>query len=165
MIDHLIEIIFRNIPNDKIGALLKDLSSNGQKIVNHNFTCDCPEINWSIETSIEKIFLENSNFGLFINLKELTRGNICLPNCGIAVYKDENTINLEINFQLLDLKDVPIKDLTKNLMELAKSIAVQYQIDDYFCGFEPAQETKTRLFTNEQLGPFADILMDGKLYE
>jgi len=45
--------------------------------------------------------------------------------------------------------------LTKNLMKLAKSIAVQYQIHDYFCGLEPVQETKTRLFTNQQPGPFS----------
>ncbi len=92
MIDYLIEIVFRDIPDDKIGALLKDLSSNEQKIVNYNITCDCPEIDQNIETSIEKIFLDNSNFGVFISLKELMRGNIYLPNCGIAVYKDENTI-------------------------------------------------------------------------
>jgi|GEM_PF-1512991 len=151
MIDHLIEIIFRNIPANKIGSLLKDLSCNGQKIINQNFTCDCPEMDWSTETSIERIFLENSNFGVFINLKDLTRRNVYLPNCGIAIYKNENTINLEINFQLLDLKDVPIKDLTKNLMELAKSIAVQYQIDDYFGGLEPAQDIETRLFTNDSV--------------
>lgn len=155
MIDHLIEIIFRDVPNNKIGALLKDLSSNGQKIVNYNFTCDCPKVDWNIETSIERAFLEKANFGVFINLKELIRGNVCLPNCGIAIYKKENTINLEINFQVIDLENIPIKNLTKNLMELAKSIGVQYQIDDYFCGIEPAEETKTRLFTNEQLGPFS----------
>jgi len=39
-------------------------------------------------------------------------------------------------------------------MELAKCIAVQYQIDNYFCGLEPAQDINTRLFTNEQPGPF-----------
>ena len=155
MIDHLIEIIFKDVRANQIGALLKDLSSNGQKIVNHNFTCDCPAVAWDSKKSIEKIFCENRNFGLFINLKELTIDGICLPNCGIAVYKDENTINLEINFQLLDLKKNPIKDLAKHLMELAKSIALQYQIDDYFCGLEPAQEAETRLFTNEKLGPFS----------
>lgn len=155
MTDYLIEIIFKNISVDKIGDLLKYLSSNGQKIVNYHLTCDCPKIDWSIEASIKKTFLENNNFGLFINLKELTVKNIFFPNCGIAIYKDENTINLEINFQLSDLKNIPIKNLTKNLMELAKSVAAQYQIDNYFCGLEPAQEMKTRLFTNEQLGPFS----------
>ncbi len=155
MNDHLIEIIFRNLSADKVGALLKDLSSNGKEIVNYNLTCDCPDIDWGVETSIERIFLEKESFGLFINLKELIKYNICLPNCGIAVYKDKKTINLEINFQLLDLKSIPITDLTTKLMKLAKSIAVQYKINDYFCGLEPARETKTRLFTNEQIGPFS----------
>ena len=80
---------------------------------------------------------------------------IGLKLIGVAVYKNENTINPEINFQLLDLKSTPKKDLTKKLMELAKHIADEYQIDLYFCGLEPAQEMQTRLFTNEQLGPFS----------
>ena len=47
MTDHLIEIIFRNISTSKIGILLKDLISNGQKIINYNLTCDWPEVDWS----------------------------------------------------------------------------------------------------------------------
>jgi len=53
------------------------------------------------------------------------------------------------------LNGVVIKDLTKNLMKLSKDIAVHYQIGNYFCGLEPAQDMETRLFTNEQLGPFS----------
>jgi hypothetical protein len=154
MIDYLIEIIFKNIAADKIGSLLKDLNSKGKRIVNYNLTCNCHEVNLDIERSIEKIFCENRNFGLFLNLKELEKEGVCLQNCGIAVYKHENVINLEINFQMLDLKNFQKNLLTKNLMKLAKSIAIQYQIDDYFCGIEPAQEAQMRLFTKEQLGPF-----------
>ena len=154
MIDHLIEIVFKNISTEKIGSLLKDLSSHGQKVVSYKCTCDLVDINWGLEKSIEKAFIENKKFGLFINLNELSKDGICLPNCGIAVYKDEHTINLELNFQLSDLKEFKIEGLTKNLMKLAKSIAVHYHIDEYFCGLEPAQDAKTRLFTNEHLGPF-----------
>lgn len=78
-----------------------------------------------------------------------------MPKCGISVYKHENEINLEINFQLLDLNDSYDKLLTKKLMGLAKSIAAQYEIKDYYCGLEPAQEVETRLFTNQQIGPFS----------
>ena len=81
--------------------------------------------------------------------------NVCLPNCGIAVYKYEHTIDLEINFQLSDLNVVMMKDLTKNLMKLSKEIALHHQTGNYFCGLEPAQDMETRLFTNEQLGPFS----------
>ncbi len=155
MRDYLIEMIFKNISFEKIGALLKDLSSSGQKIMSRSFTCDSPEVNWENEKSIQEVFIKNKNFGLFINLEELDKEGICLPNCAIAVYKNENKINFELNFQLSDLKKFKIKDLTKELMKLAKSIAVHYQIEDYYCGLEPAQDIKTRLFTNEQLGPFS----------
>jgi hypothetical protein len=155
MIDYLIEVIFKDVPIKRIAPLLKELIYNGKKTFNYNLTCDWAEIDWNNEASIEEVFVKNNNFGLFVNLKELNMKNICLPNCGIAVYKYEDTINLEINFQLSDLNDVMIKDLTKNLMKLSKDIAIQYQIGNYFCGLEPAQDVETRLFTNEQLGPFS----------
>ena len=154
MTDHLIEIVFKEIPTEKIGSLLIDLISKGNGIVSYNITFDCSEIDWSIE-AIKKIFFENKNFGLFVNLKTLKAGKINLPNCGLAIYKYESTVDLEINFQLSDLEDVPLKSLAKNLMEFAKAIADQYQIDQYLCGIEPAHDLQTRLFTNESLGPFS----------
>jgi hypothetical protein len=155
MTDHLIEIIFKNISLGKVGALLRDLISKGQELINYDFTCDYSEIDWSNKESIDKIFFDNQNFGLFINLKALIIKNIHLPNCGIAVFKSENTIDVEINFMLSDLKSIPKEDLTELLMELGKYIAIQYQIDHYYCGLEPAEEITTRLFTNEQVGPFS----------
>ena len=154
MTDHLIEIIFKEIPTEKIGSLLLDLISKGQGIVSYNITFDRSEIDWSIE-ELNKIFVENKCFGLFINLKILNSGRINLPNCGLAIYKYENTVDLEINFQLSDLENVPLKSLAKKLMEFAKAIADQYQIDQYLCGIEPAHDLQTRLFTNEILGPFS----------
>lgn len=155
MIDYLIEVIFKDVPITRIAPLLKFLIDNGKGIVNYNLTCDWDEIDWSKGSSIEEVFLKNSNFGLFINFNELKVKNVCLPNCGVAVYKYEDVIDLEINFQLSDLNNIMIKDLTKHLMELSKFIAVQYQIANYFCGLEPAREMKTRLFTNEKPGPFS----------
>lgn len=154
MIDHLIEIVFKEISAEKIGALLIDLISKGNGVISYNITFDYPEIDWSVK-EINKIFLDNMFFGLFINLNELKTRNVNLPNCGLAIYKYENTVDLEINFQLSDLGDVPLKSLGEILMEFAKTIADQYQIDQYLCGIEPAHDLQTRLFTNEKLGPFS----------
>ncbi len=155
MIDYLIEIVFKSIPTDKIGDLLKDLSSSGLKITSYHLTCEPIDLNWRLEKSITQIFTKRKNFGLFINLSELVRDGVHFPNCGVDVYKYENTINLEIDFQLSDLSCFKMEDLTKVLIGLAKSIALHYHINDYYCGLEPAQDTKTRLFTNEKIGPFS----------
>lgn len=152
MIDHLIEIIFKNVPGNKIGELLKDLSSQGKKIVNYTLTCNVSKIKWNSEKYIETIFKKNKNFGLFLNLKELKKSDVLLPKCGISVYKYEDKINLEINFKLSDLND-HFKQITNKLMWLAESTATQYKIEEYYCGLEPAEEKETRLFTNQHVGP------------
>jgi hypothetical protein len=154
MMDHLIEIVFKEISVEKIAPLLIDLISRGNEIVSYNITFECPEIDWNAE-ELNKIFVENKCFGLFLNLKELKAGSVNLPNCGLAIYKYENTVDLEINFQLSDLGDFPLKSLGRSLMEFCKAIANQYQIDQYLCGIEPAHDLKTRLFTNQKLGPFS----------
>lgn len=155
MIDHLIEIVFKNIPADEIGFLLKDLTSDGQEINRYYFTCECSAIDWNNEKLLKEIFINNENFGLFINLKELKKDSVCLKNCGLVIYKYENKIDLEINFKLFDLNPRFRKGLTSDIMKLAKSIANQYKIDLYFCGIEPAEDANTRLFTKEEIGPLS----------
>ena len=154
MVDYLIEIVFKNISAKATECMLKDFSSNGQKVVNYSFTRNDMELDWDIDGLIEKLFVDINGFGLFVNLNELTILDVLVLNCGIAVYKYDDAIDLEINFQLSDLKNCNSHDLVDNLMKFAKSIATHYHITDYFCGLEPAQDIKTRLFTNEQLGPF-----------
>ncbi|MBF8263372.1 MAG: hypothetical protein HW387_1037 [Parachlamydiales bacterium] len=153
MTDHFIEIVFKDVSVEKIESLIKDLSLNGQRVVSYNITCNSVKISWDTDKSIERIFTDNNNFGLFLNLDELKKDGICLPNCGIAVYKNENEINVELNFRLSDLKNFKTDNLVKKLMKLSKSIAAQYHINDYFCGLEPAQDIETRLFSKEQTGP------------
>lgn len=155
MMDHLIEIVFKDVPIEETGLLLKDLSSNGQEINNYHFTCECPVINFSNENLTKEVFLKNQDFGLFINLKKLKRNQFSLKNCGIAVYKYKDKVDVEINFKLFDLEECSIKELTNNLMKMAKSIATLYRIDLYFCGIEPAEDVSTRLFTKEEFGPFS----------
>lgn len=135
---------------------LFDITLHGESIFNYYSTLNQLDIDWQDEKSIERVFNDNENFGLFINLKKLERNGISLPNCGIAIYKKEIKIDFELNFQLSDfLQNFKIEGLTKKLMKLAKSIAIHHQVSEYYCGLEPAQETHKRLFTNEHLGPLS----------
>ena len=90
---------------------------------------------------------------LFLNLNSLNDPIISLPNCGIAIYKSNSLVILEINFQLSDLKETDRENLSKKLMTLANSIAKKYQITECIGGIEPANDTNLRLFTNDKLGP------------
>lgn len=154
MIDHLIEIVFEDVSKDRIGELLRDLTSKGEEVQNYSFTHSISEVNWGSKQSIEDVFSQPKNFGAFINLKKLERTDFCIMKCGIAIYKYEDKINLEINFQLTDLDCSDFKKLTKELMNLAHSIAVQCDVEEYYCGLEPAEEKETRLFTKQHVGQF-----------
>lgn len=155
MHDYLVEIIFKSIALKDIGDLLRNLTASGAKIINYNLTCSKKAIDWSKQESISNVFLNNDNFGLFINISEFKKNNVCLNRCGIVVYKNGSSIDFELNFQFSDIKYYGTDALPTVLMELAKSIATEYHITNYFGGLEPAEDTKTRLFTNDQIGPFS----------
>jgi hypothetical protein len=161
MLDHLIEIIFRNVPLAKVGFLLKDLTGSGQMVANYCLTLESISIDLSSEQSIREIFSNNTEFGLFVNLTDLCKSDVCLPGCGIVVYKYPDSVSLELNCQLSEILKLIGNDFVKALMKLAKSIAMDYEIGDYFCGIEPAQDAEMRLFTNDELGPLR-IINDGK---
>lgn len=155
MSDHLIEIIFKDISVEKIGHLLTHLTAKGRQIISYNATVEIPaKIDWSAEQQLYTIFATHSQCGIFLNLKILESNGISLPNCGIAIYKNADLFNLEVNFQLIDIKTIALTDLVPSLMKFAKSLASTYGVAEFLCGLEPAEDYQTRLFTNEQIGPF-----------
>ena len=160
MDDFLVEIIFKCVPLKSLEPLLKKLSIHGQEVIDYTLTTGA-EVAWGVGGSIEKVFKTNKNFGFFINLKSLIQDEIQLSNCGICIYKYEEAIDLEINFQLVDVKKTD--HLSEKLMNFCKHIASEYQIKQYLCGIEPAEDVDMRLFTNEKFGPlkFDD---QGELY-
>ncbi|CCB90250.1 hypothetical protein [Simkania negevensis] len=153
--NQLIEIVFENIQLKKISALISELTENGSLISDYYASCECDNINWNEEISIEEFFNSHSNFGLFINLSEIKKGSFVIPNSSITVYKNEGTIDLEINFELKDLNNFSKKTLKKKLMAFSKELAADYHISNYYCGLEPAKDFETRLFTKDQAGPLS----------
>lgn len=152
MHDHLVEIIFTKVSVDSIGSLLQTLTLHGKTVLNYYITCASQVIDWTNKDAITTLFQENTEFGLFINLINLQQEDIYLPKCGISVYKMHTSIDLEINFQLSDLDYPELEKLAKTLMKLSKSIADSYDISNYFCGLEPANDPRMQLFNNENIG-------------
>jgi hypothetical protein len=153
MKNQLIEIAFSGASIEKIGFLLKDLTSNGKKIENYVCSSDVKNIDWDDPASIEEIFRRNESFCLLISLSELIEGDVCLPKCGVSIYKSKNSVDIELDFQLSDLRNPKLDKLAEDLIKLSKSIADRYGLAGYFCGIEPAKDEETRFFTNDQLGP------------
>ncbi len=155
MVYYLIEIIFKDVEIARIAELLKYLTSSGKRIIDYTSSSDKGKIrvDWGSEKEIRKIFSEEKKIYLLINLDQFKKGDLILPRCEIIVYKKNNSLDLEINFEYKYLKNSKINKLSESLLNISKSIAQQYHISTYFCGLEPAQDLETRLFTNGKPGP------------
>jgi hypothetical protein len=167
MVDYLIEMIFSNFSAENVGRLLKKLGLNGKNVLSCDVVNSPLTINWNSEKSMEEIFGGTEDLAVFVNLKGLKVDGFFLSNCGVAIYKNTNMINIELNFEISELKRYRRGILAESLMKLARSIAADYHITNYFCGIEPAQDVTTRLFTNERPGPlfYADFLSNVSVEE
>lgn len=151
--DYLTEIVFKNVRIKKIPSAIRKITSDGENVLNYSITCESEEIDWSSEEFISNLFTTNQKFELLVNLRELKTKNYTIPKCGFSIYRYETSTDLELDFQLADLKDSNIDHLAEDLMEFSTSLARQYRINEYYCGIEPAQDLETRLFTKDKLGP------------
>ncbi|MBS0584967.1 MAG: hypothetical protein JSR76_01535 [Verrucomicrobia bacterium] len=155
MSDHLVEIIFKEVDLKNLIPLLQYLTSEGKNVVSYYDNYDLLKIDWKQEETIAKFFKDHEECALFINLDALNIEGISLKKCGLAIYQIENRINLEINFEILDIYNSTKIDLVEALMRLSNILSKKYEIKEFFCGLEPAGDLETRLFTKDQLGPFS----------
>lgn len=152
MVDYLIEVIFKKVSKSHISDFLLDITANGTLVDNYNLTCDFSPFLWNHD-SLDKLFNNETNFGLFINIQTLKSEHITIPNLGIVVLKFDKGIDLEINFDSFSIENT--SNLTQRLMQLALEISKKCQPLEYYCGIEPAEDKETRLFTNDEIGPFS----------
>jgi hypothetical protein len=156
--NYLIELVFENVFFNHMSQMIKELSQEGKQITNYSLQADWEikgEINWHSADSITQILNQSTNNGwaLFINLTELNLKQSRIKNCTLQILQYDSQYDININFNLDDIRFRDSTDFIENLMKFARKIAFKYGIQHYFAGLEPADDEETRLFTNGKKGP------------
>jgi len=139
---------------NKIGNILKELTLDGERIKNYYSSIDLPIIDWCNNKNIEQTFVNNKEFGLFINTSETKDESLIKPGFGISIYNNKDSINLELSFSYIDLENKYPKKIKVNLMNFTKYISQKYGVEEFYCGIEPAEDKDTQLFSYKSSGSY-----------
>jgi len=132
----LIEIVFEALGQKQTEQVYKDITG---KVICLNNIFDFTE-----EAEVFNVVVGKVSFS-----SQIETDNVHL---NILRY-EEKTYDIEINFDLNDVKENKLIRLEQAFYIYASNIANRNNIKSYYAGLEPAHDEDTRFFTGNTMGP------------
>lgn len=151
----LIELIFDSVPDSKLDALiwsLVDKTSAIEIFYSEKGNIDVSEANQGFLTLFNN---EATAEAFFIKTNSAVVGSVVVNKPVVRVLRFNKTNEVMVIFSNLDLANS--ENVVTELADGAGYIADTLSISDYYCGFEPATDPRTRLFTKAEIGPFLKL--------
>lgn len=151
-VTEIIEIVFERVQLEKIVEFLIKVLSNST-LKDYNIATDSTEIDVH---SKEKLFnsINQSSDGAFVfTFLNFSLKDILLSQVWFRIDKYNNTYDLSLDFEEKELRQ---KSSISDLQKRVASLAGELKTTNYYCGYEPAIDEDTRLFSGMSLGPLKD---------
>lgn len=152
----LIELIFERVPDDAVVRLLGDLLQGAEIMdVKHS---ELGELDSRVGHDLMR-YLEEMNVpaAIFVRATYATLIDIPIRFPLIRILRHELSNEVSVVFSA-DSIDESVRRLAAiKLSGAAQTLARRADVGEYYCGFEPATDERTRLFFNGQLGPMLTI--------
>lgn len=151
-VTEIIEILFERVQLEKIvGLLLRILSNSTLK--DYNVSTDSSEINLQSKEALFNSVDQSSDGSFYFNFLDYSLKDILLSRVGFQIIKYDNVYDLSLSIEEKEIRQkVSIMDLQKRVRSLAEELKTTI----YYCGYEPAMDEETRLFSGVSLGPLKD---------
>ena len=153
----IIEIIFEGVPDENVDNLVRaiigradvlDVSHSELGVIENSLT------RHGLICSLKKYDVPVS---IFINLSFAEIGGVVIAAPLLRVLRFENVNEASVVFSDRDVKDGDDQDAVSKLAEGTDEIAHMAGALDCYCGFEPATDMSTRLFTRGKVGPLFSV--------
>jgi len=150
----LLEIVFEKVSADALAGILFDITEQGHLIENCEMNGETYIVEWEEVSNVLKFFQgSNDDFALTYSANFLFIGDNKIPECQIRVIRGQDFSDLEINFRSNSLTSMDKANIVTELMKFSFELAAKYEIENYYCGLEPAVDEETRFFTKDKVGP------------
>ncbi len=152
---NLFEVVFEDIPKNKVMPLLLSLIASSNRVINTRCSEDISFVDRDkISTSLLQYVLNfEGDISMLFDLQDMRTGSIDLPKVLLRLVKYEDKYDIDFNFNESEVDNKDIQSLIVELHGYAKKLAHDYEIQSFFGGLEPASDEETRYFTNELLRP------------
>ncbi|WP_426395237.1 hypothetical protein ACN9M1_13900 [Ralstonia sp. R-29] len=155
--DGLIELVFEGVPEHAVDKLVCDLRQGAAilEIFHSELGCLAPE--QADQDLTQFLTKETTPVSLFVRTALVTVGGIPIRNPLVRVLRFAGVIEVTVVFESADIDAADRKDATTKLAAGTESLACSMGVSRYYCGFEPATDERTRLFSKGRLGPLIEI--------
>ena len=148
-VTEIIEVAFESAHLEKITGLLSVMLSNST-LKDYSISSDSSEINLRSKDDLITSIKGSSDGAFYFNFLDCSLNNIMLTNLGFQIIKYDNIYELYLS---IDENEIRQKVSILELQTCVVSLAGELKSTSYFCGYEPAMDEETRLFSGMTLGP------------
>ncbi|WP_146749460.1 hypothetical protein [Paracidovorax anthurii] len=153
----LIELVFDGISVHYINGLVCEIIQQGN-ILEITGTevgaIDASRLEHELVSMLRNCLVPASMF-LKVDLIEV--GGVGISSPLLRILSFEGKGELAVLFEASDIDEASRNDAAIKLADGARSLAIKAQAHDFYCGFEPATDRKTRLFSANESGPVLNI--------
>jgi hypothetical protein len=153
MANELIELIFLEVPDDRVDLILSELVRDARILeLSHSELGDLipKETGLGFFSQLQK-FLEPSS--VFLRLDGIYIGEILMSHPLIRVMRVDGMNEIAVLFDETKMSSASSGGWVSKLSKGANHIAEQTHISSYCCGLEPGTDEETQFFSNTGVGP------------
>jgi hypothetical protein len=155
--DGLIELIFERVPDGAVDKLVNDLLQGvGILELSHSElgSLDPKKAGQDLMPLLKQ---EAEPSSIFVRAAIATIGDVPIRSPLVRILRFEGSNEVAVVFGSADVDATDRQDVVTKLAAGAKVLASSADVPEYYCGFEPATDEKTRLFSWDKIGPLVTV--------
>lgn len=155
--DGLIELIFENVPDDSVDRLVYDLLQGAGILEISHSELGRLEQKLVDQDLMSFLMKEAEPASIFVRAACVTVGGIPIRSPLIRILRFEGSNEVAVIFESVDISSTDRLGAVRKLAAGANVLASGANVPDYYCGFEPATDEVTRLFSRDAIGPLVEV--------
>jgi hypothetical protein len=153
----LVELIFEAVQNGAVKHLVYDLLNGAVVIGSSHSELGACELNTVDGDYLTSLWEAETAVSIFIRADQISIGGVLINRPVIRILRYQDTNDVSLIFDNADVIAGDRKEALRGLATGAKVLAKDSEVPKFYCGFEPATDEETRLFSGEVMGPIRSL--------
>jgi len=148
-VTEIIEVVIEGGQIEKIVDFLMNILSNST-LKDYHISTDSSRIEMQSNEKLLISLNQSSDGSFYFNFLNFKLKSILFCRVGVQIIKFGHIFDLNLHIEKMEVSK---KITVLELHSLIESISEDLKATNYYCGYEPAYDEKTRLFSGNRLGP------------